>query len=451
MGSNTARNLPPALGAMSQAAELATRALTRLAAKDPTIEPNNPNHIQAYHALRQTTSRVNAVAFAQFLKSQDTQVVQSAKVTTAFWLVPKVSLPNLGPDIARAVVSKEQLLEQGAPAGSLDFSEYLVVDQIVPRDKLPLGVTEVRFSLGAVNKYKQEAGHAIGPQAAAAATGAQRSENPKPPAPAVDAGASAATGAHAPSDRCLKRVLSAEPSDVEVANNDSKRHKMLTKTLIGNAQKACEKKLWWDSDPCNSSTVHFWAKECMTAAATGADAAATGAAKDVLSGFSKLLTNILLNNACYDDLNHFVEFYEAMGTMQAELPSISILLTRLAKLTTDSTSTLDTQGANLEVRTRFFTSAVWKDFLDKRRHRRFLAAAETEDMGKRVASLRALKEDPHLPAELQAAVSAALSIFDEAIPLEEIQMMKHTPALGPSPPLSHTYKNHTFVTSTHKT
>ena len=223
------------------------------------------------------------------------------------------------------------------------------------------------------------------------------------------------------------------------------------KTLVGNIQEACEKQLWWDIDPCNSSTVHFWAKECMTAAATGADAAATGATKDVLSGFSKLLTNILLNNACYDDLNHFVEFYEAMGTMQAELPSISILLTRLAKLTTDSTSTLDTQGANLEVRTRFFTSAVWKDFLDKRRHRRFLAAAETEDMGKRVASLRALKEDPHLPAELQAAVSAALSIFDEAIPLEEIQMMKHTPALGPSPPLSQTYKNHTFVTSTHKT
>ena len=224
MGSNTARNLPPALGAMSQAAELATRALTRLAAKDPTIEPNNPNHIQAYHALRQTTSRVNAVAFAQFLKSQDTQVVQSAKVTTAFWLVPKVSLPNLGPDIARAVVSKEQLLEQGAPAGSLDFSEYLVVDQIVPRDKLPLGVTEVRFSLGAVNKYKQEAGHAIGPQAAAAATGAQRaaaaatgarSADPSvgPQADAAATGAqSAATRAQAPNDRCLKRRLSAQPS-----------------------------------------------------------------------------------------------------------------------------------------------------------------------------------------------------------------------------------------------
>ena len=72
-------------------------------------------------------------------------------------------------------------------------------------------------------------------------------------------------------------------------------------------------------------------------------------------------------------------------------------------------------------------------------------------MGKRVASLRALKEDPHLPAELQATVSAALSIFDEAIPMEEIHRMKHTPApaLGPFQPLSYTYKQLQFMTSTY--
>ena len=133
----------------------AERALARLAAHDDTINANDPMQVAAYQALRQTTSRISVIAFTKFLKSQKTDVVQTAKMTTSFWLVPKASLPEPPPGIASAIVDESSLQEQGVPAGpSIDFDAYLVVDKIVPREKLPKGTTEAVFALGAVHKYK---------------------------------------------------------------------------------------------------------------------------------------------------------------------------------------------------------------------------------------------------------------------------------------------------------
>ena len=65
----------------------------------------------------------------------------------------------------------------------------------------------------------------------------------------------------------------------------------------------------------------------MTTAATGADPLHAG-------------------NTCYAELKHFAEFYEKMKKMDAELPIISDLMTRLAKLETDSTISVETTGVS---------------------------------------------------------------------------------------------------------
>ena len=127
----------------------ATRALARLAKQDDSIRAHDPKHIAAYQALRQSAGRINAASFMEFLETQETDVVQSAQVTTSFWLVPKALLPTPTPEILSAQVDEDSLQEQGAPAGSsVDFGAYFVIDKIVPRESLPKGTTEVSFSLG---------------------------------------------------------------------------------------------------------------------------------------------------------------------------------------------------------------------------------------------------------------------------------------------------------------
>ena len=193
--------------------ETVVRALQRLANQDPSILPRDPRHIQAYQAARQTVRRVNAAALKQFLMTQQTQVEQAAKVLTTFWLVPKSKLPEPGPDIERAIVSPEQLASMPSPTGSLDFSEYLVVDQLVPRNVLPLGTTEVRFALGAVTSY-------LAPEAEPVAHTEWDKESESgsapsaatPAASAATGAASAATGVADTLKRSLARIDSEPPA-----------------------------------------------------------------------------------------------------------------------------------------------------------------------------------------------------------------------------------------------
>ena len=51
--------------------EPTARALARMAKVDTNIKPNDPRHIQAYVALRETCRRVNAAQLLKFLESQE--------------------------------------------------------------------------------------------------------------------------------------------------------------------------------------------------------------------------------------------------------------------------------------------------------------------------------------------------------------------------------------------
>lgn len=62
--------------------------------------------------------------------------------------------------LSRMPFLQEELLQRGLVAGSFDFAAYYVIDKIVPRTALPQGTSEVRFSLGAVNRYTPSGGNA---------------------------------------------------------------------------------------------------------------------------------------------------------------------------------------------------------------------------------------------------------------------------------------------------
>ena len=167
--------------------EPASRALARMHNSDLCIDPRHLNHIQAYNALRGTQiRRITCASLRAFLTSQDASVVQTAKVDTTYWLVPKALLPTPVGNIASAIVSADDLLHQGVPAGKVDFETYWIVDKIIPRESLPKSTTEITLSLGAVNKYKPptlDGGSA--PEAGRAATGAQTQAATHAPPPAA--------------------------------------------------------------------------------------------------------------------------------------------------------------------------------------------------------------------------------------------------------------------------
>ena len=427
------------------------RAMKALQKKDPWVDPTSEEQIQAFHVLRQTCSRITVERLRQFVSKQRAELVQTAQVESSYWVVHKDMLSGESnvqklADLQPYLVTEEDLMEGGANVLGFDFAMYYVIDKVIPREQLPMTTSEIKFSLARTNRYKDlaprqtTAGQSAAPpiikrEISSSSDGAAGEVAPEakcrcglPLAACGACGAgyaqqAAAAGAHGaatgapPPTRTLKRVVSAtDDPDCQV-----KRYRDVLKTLIAKIQAACDRKNWWDSDPCNSDTVHFWAQECMMSAATTDDLPGN-AHQEVLVAFSKFLTKILVDNECYDWLDHFEMFYETMEKQQVAIPVITILVRRLAKLPVDSDKSIETDGVDLEVRTRFFTGVLWKDYGNKRRHRRYEKAQSTKCMQERVKLLRTLKDDSSLAPGLAATVVAALTIFDEALPLVESQV-----------------------------
>ena len=412
-----------------------SRCLARLRVHDVRVEPRDPRHIAAFQALRQVNRRITAAAFMTFMDTQQTTVQQSATLTTTFWLCRRADLPQvLPPALADAAVTQEQLQALGAPPGALeciDFEASILLDQVVQRHMLPRGVQTASFALAAVSTY----GARTETPAAARAT-EEPPPSPAPPAQVVGpvaatgaaatgAAATCAAGTGAPTAatgaRSLKRNFSAEHDHGEQdgAINEAKRQKDLLRVLMQNISAAAEKGLWFSSDPCQSNTVHFWAKESM-AAATGAECrgASPEAMKKVLSGLSRFLTKVLLDSACYDSLAHFVPFFETVKTVEAEMPQAAELVVQLAALKPGGDAALACEGVCLQVRTRFFTSPLWQSYLSRRRAARFEQARLSSDTEQRRSILTGLKADDELEAAMKDVVTVVWTLTDPALPLD---------------------------------
>ena len=126
-----------------------------------------------------------------------------------------------------------------------------MIDKSVRR---PLGCSEMSFTVGRVQRDGQD-------------------EQPQAP-PAVPITPSAAIRPQAVQQypvgfRQVKRRASAESNDIDEV--ETKRPKDLMKQLIDIMQEAASMNRSYSADPCQSSTVHFWAKECVSAVTNGSD------------------------------------------------------------------------------------------------------------------------------------------------------------------------------------
>ena len=279
----------------------AHRVLARLIKNDPRVDEHNPDHQAAFHACRLSCRRVTPEAFWKLLNSKKTTTEQRQTHTLSYYLVDK-RLAQIedhpAPDqpsqvLAAAVKTKVDLDELGAVGtDQVDWDNFYVIDKSVRR---PLDCSEISFTAGRVHRYSQD-------------------EQPKAPS-AVPITPSAAAGSQAVQQypvgsRQVKRRASAESNDIDEV--EAKRPKDLMKQLIENMQEAASMNRWYSADPCQSSTVHFWAKECVSAVTNGSDTNGGDTAcigelppgqKKTLAGFGKFLARAPLDKgdfeACY--------------------------------------------------------------------------------------------------------------------------------------------------------
>lgn len=342
----------------------ALRNMKRLSLGCSEVDWRNPAHMQAYLALSATQKRINAAALLAFIKAQESEVVQGASMETTFWVVPKSALPDPTPEIAAAMVTEQELLERGAGMGTVDCENCYIIDQCIPRSSLPKGVSEVRYSLSSVNKYRRDA--VCGGEAPPPPSNPTNPVNP----PSQGMPSSPATLPAIEDDpasskqRVLKRNTSELPMEGELTvEQTNKKHKDLLKALVANIQDAVGRQMWFDDDPC-ADTVWFWTKQCMTTATT-----ANEHNKTVLEQFCRFLTKMILDNKVFTHLPKFVPFFEALNKSGAKVPSIVQLIVALAKTSTDAAGELDAGNLDADVRVRFYNSELWIDYVHQRRLR----------------------------------------------------------------------------------
>ena len=130
------------------------RSLDRLVKSDGRIDPQNPQHVAAFQALRVTCLRVTTAAFWRYMDSRTSHIEQRSAHILSYWLVPKQRLV-ITQEIADALVTKQRLDDLGATGTtSVDWANFHVMDKAIPR---PMGCSEISFTLGQVNRYNEDA------------------------------------------------------------------------------------------------------------------------------------------------------------------------------------------------------------------------------------------------------------------------------------------------------
>ena len=74
------------------------------------VDPDDPDHIQAYRDLRQQYSRVDPQKFIKFLQNRKQQIESGNLAKINFWAVPKLNFPRGLPEkIKKAEVPDDEL------------------------------------------------------------------------------------------------------------------------------------------------------------------------------------------------------------------------------------------------------------------------------------------------------------------------------------------------------
>lgn len=192
------------------------------------------------------------------------------------------------------------------------------------------------------------------------------------------------------------------------------------------ALKAAEHGCYYCSDKHDTSSVEFWARAVVDSFAfEHKQAAATGAQENVLASvpvyklFPRYLAKILLDNACYEYVTHFVGFFTEMARCGAELPKTAHLIIALASFDVNSDAPLSAEACDLQDRARFYQSVLYQDFLRARSVARLEQARAERDQTKRDQLLDELATSAAADASTAETVNVARSILSSKLPLSQ--------------------------------
>ena len=108
------------------------------------VDPDDPEHIDAYLELRRTTRRVQPDAFIAYLKKRVKALRNGEQTEIEFWAVPKSNFPKgLPPKILDACVADESEILEGQSL-SVDRDKYYVIDKVIERNLLGKSVWTVK-------------------------------------------------------------------------------------------------------------------------------------------------------------------------------------------------------------------------------------------------------------------------------------------------------------------
>ena len=112
-------------------------ALANFRRRNFSVDPEDPDHQQAYMTLRDTHGRVNGRMLVNFLNTRQQQVSSGQRNVMYYWAVPRCNFPRgLPPAIAAAEVSADNARH----VKGFSPDQVWLIDQSTPRTDLGLDV-----------------------------------------------------------------------------------------------------------------------------------------------------------------------------------------------------------------------------------------------------------------------------------------------------------------------
>ena len=345
---------------------LAVRALWRFRTNGLAIDPENPEHVNAYQVLRKNTGTkgaVNGKTLLAYVNSLTPPGEHGAQSYVKYWGVPKANFAGglLPTYLLPSMHTPASLEEAGVLAyGSIDHDQFYVIDKSVDRTRLGSNLRTFKFFTGSTTTLNtRQAGNRY----TGSTTGLQSHNQPAaanpqiiitapdapthhpvalPPHAAPVSQPHAASSSSQPQAANTRRTLKLRCTDDDGAVDEppaKTRKRRLAETMAvlrASIASAAEDKKWHSSSAWANNTVTFYVNEIITVMQTLAqEAHAAGqspaASLLLIDKVWNFIASQLQEHAHFKDLCHFQDIFDKFSAMGATpTGTIKILVKMIA-------------------------------------------------------------------------------------------------------------------------
>ena len=343
------------------------------------FDDKDAQQCRLYLQMRLTNPRASAEKFLRFMKDAKQDITMGAQAETKYWGVPKHNFPHGPPeDIASAIVDENTLAEMEAQSGDLkiDTNAYFVVDKVIDRHRLGMGVVTLKFytggtttaSLASLSDKHDSDPHAAssGGLSRAAAAGALPMAAPQC-LPALTSGA-LPTAAPSPSPKRTHRQISDPPSPKE--DPAMKRRNMLSATMTelrDNLKDAAELDHWLHLSDWDQTSVAYYTTDLLQVLEKLIEEYERrgdgGKAKPLIENALNFFCRLFTRRRCFVQLGSFRDAFQKFATMGAEPTGEFVLLEALARHPQKPPQAFDMSNVDVVARRQFAQTPLYFSFL----------------------------------------------------------------------------------------